>query len=243
MRRKLVIKSIKPVILCTGPVDETVIHSPAYQDADIDVIPFTTISTELPESTQRQIKDMLARKITVIFTSGNAVTSVAGYMKEPPSGWTIFCIGNTTYSLAKKYFGEENIKETASTASKLAEKIIPLIKQPEVIFFCGNLRRSELPDALRKQGTEVKEIVVYKTSLVPVSINKKYDAVLFFSPSAAESFFSRNSVPRNTTLFVMGETTATSIKKFSTNQVITGEEPDKNKLISQAIRFVRDDQA
>ena len=235
--------STKPTILCTGPVDESVINSPEFKDAAIDVIPFTTVSTELPESTQRQIKDILTRKAVVIFTSSNAVRSVGSYMKEKPAAWTIFCIGNTTFSLAKKYFGEQNIKDTASTASKLAEKIIPVINAEEVVFFCGNLRRSELPDALRKKGIAVKEIIVYKTSLDPVSINKKYDAVLFFSPSAAESFFSRNSVPRNTALFVMGETTALSIKKFSTNKIITGDEPDKNKLISQAIRFVRDDQA
>jgi uroporphyrinogen-III synthase len=236
-------QSTKPAILCTGPIDESIINSPGYTDADIDVIPFTTISMELPESTQRQIKDILTRKTVVIFTSSNAVRAVAAFMKEQPAGWTIFCIGNTTFSLAKKHFGEENIKDTASTASKLAEKIIPVITAAEVIFFCGNLRRSELPEALLKKGIAVKEIIVYKTSLDPVSINKKYDAVLFFSPSAAESFFSRNSVPRNTALFVMGETTAESIKKFSTNKIITGDEPDKNKLISQAIRFVRDDQA
>lgn len=236
-------KGNKPTILCTGPVEDSLLLSPEYKDANIDVIPFTTISTELPESTQRQIKDILAKKMVVIFTSSNAVKSVGTYMKKKPAGWTIFCIGNTTYDLAKKYFGEENIKETASTASKLAEKILPVINEKEVIFFCGNLRRSELPDALRKKGIEVKEIIVYKTSLVPVSINKRYDAVLFFSPSAAESFFSKNSVPRNTALFVMGETTAESIKKYSTNQIITGDEPDKNKLISQAIRFVIDDRA
>lgn len=236
-------QSTKPTILCTGPVEESLLLSLEYKDADIDVIPFTTISTELPESTQRQIKEILTKKKVVIFTSSNAVRSVGSYMKEQPAGWTIFCIGNTTFSQAKKYFGEENIKETASSASKLAEKIIPIINEKEVVFFCGNLRRSELPDALLKKGIAVKEIIVYKTSLVPVSINKKYDAVLFFSPSAAESFFSRNSVPRNTALFVMGETTAVSIKKYSTNKIITGDEPDKNKLISQAIRFVRDDQA
>jgi len=234
-------QSAKPIILCTGPVEEALLLSPEYKDADIDVIPFTTISTELPESTERQIKDLLAKKMVVIFTSSNAVKSVADYMKKPPKEWAIFCIGNTTYSLAKKYFGEENIKETAPTAAKLAEKILPVIKEKEVIFFCGNLRRNELPDALRSKNIEVKEVIVYKTSLVPVSINKRYDAVLFFSPSAAESFFSKNSVPRNTTLFVMGETTAVSIKKYSTNPIITGDEPDKNKLISQAIKFVRDD--
>lgn len=234
--------SNKPAILCTGPVEESLLLSDGYGDADIDVIPFTSISNELAEVTQRQIKDILPRKIVVVFTSSNAVRSVGDYMKEQPTGWTIFCIGNTTYQLAKKYFGENNIKATAPTASKLAEKIIPVIDAGEVVFFCGNLRRNELPDALREKAITVKEIIVYRTSLVPVSINKRYDAVLFFSPSAAESFFSKNSVPRNTVLFVMGETTAVSIKKYSTNKIITGDEPDKNKLIAQAIRFVRDDQ-
>jgi uroporphyrinogen-III synthase len=107
----------KPAILCTGPVEESFLLSPENKDADIDVIPFTAISTELPESTQRQIKDILTKKMLVIFTSGNAVRSVGSYMKKPPAEWTIFCIGNTTFNLAKKYFGEENIKETASTAS------------------------------------------------------------------------------------------------------------------------------
>ena len=159
-QRRSGMQSTKPAILCTGPVEESLLLSPEYKEADIDVIPFTTISTELPESTQRQIKDILTKKTVVIFTSSNAVRSVGNYMKVQPAGWTIFCIGNTTYSLAKKYFGEENIKETASTASKLAEKIIPIINEKEVVFFCGNLRRSELPDALLKKGIAVKEIIV-----------------------------------------------------------------------------------
>ena len=84
----------------------------------------------------------------------------------------------------------------------LAEKIIPEINDREVIFFCGNLRRNDLPDALRQKGITVREITVYQTSLTPVTIEKEYDAVLFFSPSAAESFFSKNSLPAKTVLFV-----------------------------------------
>ena len=38
----------------------------------------------------------------------------------------------------------------------------------------------------------------------------------------------------------MGNTTAESIRKYSTNKIITGDEPDKNKLISKAIRFVNE---
>jgi uroporphyrinogen-III synthase len=153
-------------------------------------------------------------------------------MKEKPAGWTISFVLAIPLLASQKNILEENIKDTASTASKLAEKIIPVINAAEVVFFCGNLRRSELPEALVQKGIAVKEIIVYKTSLAPVSINKKYDAVIFFSPSAAESFFSRNSVPRNTALFVMGETPL-YLSKILHQSDYHRHEPDKNKLISQ----------
>lgn len=236
-------QSVKPAILCTGPVDEYVLDSPENNEAGIDVVHFTSISTDLTADTRRQVEKIFSQQALIIFTSNNAVKSVAGVMKVPPTNWTIYCIGNTTYSLAKKYFGEEKIKQKAPTASKLAGKIIPVIDAKEVIFFCGNLRRNELPDALRAKGIVVNEITVYRTTLTPVSIQKEYDAVLFFSPSAAESFFKKNSLPAKTTLFVLGKTTADEIKKFSNNTIVTGNEPDKYKLIRQAIHYVRNKQA
>ncbi len=232
--------SIKPTILCTGPVEETAFSMPEYKETDIDIIPFTRISTELPEATEKRVKEILATTAVVVFTSNNAVKSVAPCLGKSTPNWTIFCIGNTTYDLARKYFGDHHIKQTASTASTLAEKIIPEINDREVVFFCGNLRRNDLPDALRQKGITVREITVYQTSLTPVTLEKEYDAVLFFSPSAAESFFSKNSLPAKTVLFVLGNTTAVAIRKYSTNKIITGEEPDKNKLISIAARFVNE---
>ena len=230
--------SVKPTILCTGPVEESVFGIPEYREADIDIIPFTKISTALPETIEQQVKEILETTAVVVFTSNNAVKAVAACLKKSQPNWTIFCIGNTTYDLAKKYFGRNHVRQTASTAGALAEKIIPQINDREVIFFCGNLRRNDLPDALRQKGIIVKEITVYQTSLTPVTLEKEYDAVLFFSPSAAESFFSKNSLPAKTVLFVMGNTTAVAIRKYSTNNIITGDEPDKNKLISKAIRFI-----
>jgi uroporphyrinogen-III synthase len=230
--------SVKPTILCTGPVDDSAVGIPEYKDADIDIISFTRISTALPENTEKQVEEILATTAVVVFTSNNAVKSVAAYLKDSEPNWTIFCIGNTTYDLAKKYFGDNHIRQTASTAGALAEKIIPEINSQEVIFFCGNLRRNDLPDALRQKGIIVREITVYQTSLTPVAVEREYDAVLFFSPSAAESFFSKNILPQKTVLFVMGNTTAVAIRKYSTNKIITGDEPDKNKLISKAVRFI-----
>jgi len=231
-------QSTKPTILCTGPVNESLLRLPAYNDVDIDVIPFTAITTNLTESVQQQIKETLKQTAVVVFTSSNAIKAVASYLEEQQPDWTIFCIGITTYELAKEYFGADKLRQTAENATLLADKVIANIATKEVTFFCGNLRRNELPDTLILNGIRVKEIVVYNTSLVPVGIEKKYDAVLFFSPSAAESFFTNNKLSGETTLFVMGNTTAAAIKKYADNKIIIGDEPSRNNLVNKAIRFV-----
>lgn len=231
----------KPAILCTGPVEEPLAKFPEFDNAEIDIVPFTTITYHLTESTIQQINIALAKKATVVFTSSNAIRSIATYLENTKPDWTIYCIGNTTYNLAKKYFGAERIRQTASNAKALAEKIIPELEHgSEVIFFCGNLRRNDLPDALRQKNIGVTELIVYQTSLTPITIEKEYDAILFFSPSAAESFFSVNKIPSKTVLLVMGRTTAITIQKHSGNKIITGDEPDKYKLISKAVHFVNE---
>jgi uroporphyrinogen-III synthase len=232
--------SVKATILCTGPVEEPLEKFPELANAEIDVVPFTAITYQLNDTIKQKVKTALTKKAAVVFTSSNAIRSIASYLENNKPDWIIYCIGNTTYQLAKKYFGAENIRQTASNAKALAEKIIPELdgKEQEVIFFCGNLRRNDLPDALRKRNIPVNEIIVYQTSLTPVATGKEYDAILFFSPNAAESFFSVNKLPAKTVLFVMGHTTAVAIQKHSNNKIITGEEPDKYKLIGKAVQFV-----
>jgi uroporphyrinogen-III synthase len=151
-------QSAKPTILCTGPIEESAVELPEYKDANIDVVPFTTIKFELSDTAEEQLKELLKKKAVVVFTSNNAVKSIAGYLENSQPDWKIFCIGNTTRTLAKKYFGEDRIMQSASTAAELAEKIIADVEEREVIFFCGNLRRNDLPDAVRQKGITIKEI-------------------------------------------------------------------------------------
>ncbi len=231
--------SNKPSILCTGPVDQSAMQMAETNDVDIDVIPFTEIKSYPPETIRPQIQSILQQKAVVVFTSSNAIKPVVQSLDGVTPAWTIYCIGYSTYELAKQYFGEENIKGTAGNAASLAAKIIEGGNTNEVIFFCGNLRRNDLPAALVQQNINVKEITVYHTSLVPKPIERDYDAILFFSPSAAESFFIANDLPPKTVLFVMGHTTSVEIKKFSANKIIRGDEPIKHKLVMKAVEFVK----
>ena len=51
-------QSAKPTILCTGPIEESAVELPEYKDANIDVVPFTTIKFELSDTAEEQLKEL-----------------------------------------------------------------------------------------------------------------------------------------------------------------------------------------
>ena len=125
----------------------------------------------------------------------------------------------------------------AADATKLGELIAGEAIATEVNFFCGDRRRDELPGILRNNDIEVNEIVVYHTIATPHIINKAYEGILFFSPSAVDSFFSVNKVAPHSLMFAIGRTTATSIKKYSDNKIIVANEPGKENLVEKMIAY------
>ena len=72
---------------------------------------------------------------------------------------------------------------------------------------------------------------------VPHKISKDYAGILFFSPSAADSFFLVNKAPGKTIFFAIGETTAAAIKKYTGNKIILADKPGKNELLINMMEF------
>src|SRR5205085_8256462 len=140
------------------------------------------------------------------------------------------CIGNSTRSLIEGYFGEPCIKGTADNAAALAQKIIADNLTNEAYFFCGDKKREELPALLKSNNIVLYEVEVYTTTIVQHTIEKEYDGILFFSPSAVEGFFAGNTITKKTILFAIGNTTANELKKYSTNHIVITEEPGKYQL-------------
>ncbi|MEI9955153.1 MAG: uroporphyrinogen-III synthase [Ferruginibacter sp.] len=197
----------------------------------IETAPIQTIEV------QQEIEQALLLSATVVFTSMNAVEAVAAWQNEEQPDWNIYCIGTTTNKLVQEYFGEEHIAGTANAATELAELIAANEFIDEVIFFCGDQRRNELPEILQQNNIDVNEIVVYETIAVPHKINIDYHGILFFSPSAVESFFSNNKIAAQTVLFAIGNTTATTIKKFSNNKIIISDKPGKENLVQKMMEY------
>ena len=224
-------------ILCTRPLNESLVKEAAAAGIVIDEISFIETEPIQTIEVQQEIEQALLLSATVVFTSMNAVEAVAIWQNEEQPNWKIYCIGTTTNKLVQEYFGEESIAGTANSAVELATLIAADRFIDSVIFFCGDQRRDELPEILRRNNVEVNEITVYQTIAVPHKITKLYNGILFFSPSAAECFFSNNTIAERTILFAIGNTTATAIKKFTNNRIIISDAPGKENLAQKMMEY------
>lgn len=163
-----------------------------------------------------------------IFTSQNAVRN----LKKTNFAGSIYASGKqTAKALKEKGFKTKSGK--SETALSLAETIAQDgIKS--AVFFCGNIRRNELPLYLSKNGVQLKEEVVYHTLLQPKKIpTQKGDAVFFMSPSAVESFAMINSFNTDLDYFCIGETTAHALRMKGIRKIHTSAEASLEAMLKQ----------
>jgi uroporphyrinogen-III synthase len=216
------------------------------KEADIEIIEleFISIKPALNQETfDRIIGFANNKKFNIAFTSANAVDALNSYMHVGDTcyviNWNIFCLsGKTKQAVLNAKLLEKNIIGEASNASDLAKKIIEA-GVDEIIFFCGNKRRDELPTLLKNANIKVHEVILYETTETPVTVDDNFDAVLFFSPSGVQSFFSSNELDGSTICFAIGPTTATSIATFTQNKIIASLTPNQEQLLEEVIEHFK----
>lgn len=224
-------------ILSTRPLPKAIIESAAGEGIIIEELSFIETHPVWSEELSHRIRSLAGGAATVIFTSMNAVDAVADVV-ERVAGWNVYCIGNTTKTLVQERLAGATIVGTGENAARLAEQLVD-DEVKEAIFFCGNIRRDELPNKIRSEGGRVEELVVYETVELSPSLSRTYDGILFFSPSAVRSFFKTNKVPRETELFAIGKTTAETLRPFANKKIIVAHTTDKGELAQQAIEYFR----
>jgi uroporphyrinogen-III synthase len=165
---------------------------------------------------------------TIIFTSANAVEMAKDHL-DHNLAINVFCISGKTKETVQSLLPKAIIVDATSYGKDLAEKIINSgVKQ--VLFLCGDIRRDELPTLLQQSNIAVEECTVYRTIQTPKQINQQFDAALFFSPSAVKSFFLLNKLDEATVCFSIGTTTATEIKKYTSNKTIIADAPTQEQI-------------
>lgn len=213
-------------ILSTKELPASLLAMAAEKGIDITVGKFihiqpVSITTALP------VADSV-----VVFTSAHAVTA-------SDRSWQVYCLNGATLEAVKERLPHATVIATASDAAALAQQIIQH-HVTSATFFCGNIRRHELPDLLQQHGIELKEIVVYETTAVPALTTNDYDGILFFSPSAVKSYFTVNTPAAAVICFAIGNTTANTLKEYTTNKIIISPDaPSAEQMVQTAISYFK----
>jgi uroporphyrinogen-III synthase len=180
----------------------------------------------------------------LLFSSENAVKWLKwGFDKfgfKIPAGLKAVCVGNKTSDTAAEWLDVEPIlseKNSEALLNKLKERF-PV--GTSFFFFCGSKRLDTLPDGLREAGFGVEEYLVYKTELTPHKIIREYEAVLFFSPSAVESFFMVNFWERKMVAVSIGRTTFEKLKMAGVETILLADEPNERAMLAKLDEYLKD---
>jgi uroporphyrinogen-III synthase len=222
-------------ILSTRPLPKSILDEAAANGIDIEELSFIRTEAVTDEHVTARIAALSSQKITAVFTSMNAVEAVAA-AAEPGTAWQIYALGQTTQKLVTEKLPASTIVATAENAARLGERLIDDGVQ-DIVFFCGNIRRDELPNKMRSEKIGIEELVVYETHETPSVLTRDYDGILFFSPSAVQAFFSVNKPSGRTVLFAIGKTTAEAIRQHWSSKMIVAHATGKADLAREAIAY------
>lgn len=163
----------------------------------------------------------------VVFTSKNAVESLlTNISPEELQFKNIYCVGRKTRRLIRKKIGK--VTHFKNSATDLAKYLVEYIEGTEVTYFHGNLSLEHLPSILEENQITVNKIEAYRTKLSGKSIPESVEGILFYSPSAVESYLLKNKP--HPIAYCIGETTATEARKHF-REVKVAKIPDTESVI------------
>lgn len=194
-------------------------------NAGIAFVEYDSITTQaIPfKLEEKQVKN-------VIITSSNAIEAIRSSGIEVKY---FFCVGQKTKTLLNQ--NGYQVKESADNAAALAEIIAKEYQKEVFYFFCGNIRRDELPKTLNTHNIKYKEVVVYETLANLKEFDRVFDGILFFSPSGVKSFLAANYI-EDSVAFCIGNTTGDEVTTYTDN-VIIANRPTVENVIVQAIKY------
>ena len=198
-------------------------------DANINLLEQDFIETKIKNFELSKVNDNL------IFTSQNAVQSILEHPKcDELKSKNVFSVGMKTKDLLTE--NGFNVIAYTGYASDLTEIISLIYSNESFTFFSGNLRRDVLPETLKENGITFNEIEVYETNITSKKITNKFDGILFFSPSAVESYLKMNTI-KEEMCFCIGETTAEALENKKVKNIIIAENPSVENVIYEVIEY------
>lgn len=194
----------------------------------------------------------------IIFTSENAVRAVVQRqatvrtaMGGQPSELCVAAVGPSTREAAEQAgFRVDYVAENHSGRG-LAEELGARVQGRRVLLPRSNRANPDLPEALRRHGALVTEVVAYQT-VRPAETDKEkldkvfggpVDAVLFFSPSAVRNFAELGGrgwfagLPKRAAIAAIGFTTAEGLRELGVGSVLLSGATTSGAMIDSLERY------
>src|SRR5215207_7684897 len=172
-------------VLSTKKLLSTLVEAAKGSEIELTEQEFISVCPIWTKEKVKEVLDIISagKAGNVVFTSANAVTPFEQYLHQFDTyyvvDWQIYCLsGRTMEAIRKAWYFQKNIVDSAPNAKELAEKIIASGVR-ELVFFCGDKRREELPELLSKAAIKVHEVVVYETIPTPVVATEDLNGILF----------------------------------------------------------------
>jgi len=257
-------------ILVTRPLDQSDAITRLLHERGAKAVYFPTIRILPPASWDEcdEAIDIYRTYHAVILTSVNAVRQFygraverglnAGFMQKN----TVYVVGSKTAEAVASFGIAASRIPGVTTVAMLSDALCAMpVRGKRFLFPKGSLAGSEIAGALRAQGAQVDEVVVYRTAAygadeagnVPAGTagcadtaevcamlrSGAIDAVTFFSPSSVEGFFA--AVPRDAlgsaVVAAIGPTTADALHTLSLQVHIVAAEPSSEELVAALERY------
>lgn len=212
-------------ILFTKELDVNQLKKSLAENLDFEILPALRIEIYSKEKFTPKINPNTHK---FIVSSQNSVKAIEDLKLDGE----FYVVGkNTAGKLEESGF---KVIHFENYASELAEYILKNEEPQSWNFFCGNHRRETLFEKLVPNGHSLNEIICYDSIPNPSEIDSNhFDGFAFFSPLAVKTFFSNNTIPVNSVIFSIGNTTTEEIKKHTKNRIKTAEIPLLEKVVKK----------
>ncbi len=213
--------------LTSAKVDELQASGWKFTDHDF-------ISKVIHVPTDLNAQDIHKHVVLTSITGVKAFLQITKQLRLDSADYIVYCIsrGTKEYAIASGL----NIKSTAPQASALADEILHDVEVKEVTHISSNLRRNELSEKLNNAGVAVQDVIAYRTEFTLVVIGLPYEGIIFFSPSAVDSFLTLNPM-QQVPCFCIGQTTADHAKQKGYEHIHIPEAPSEDILLKTIVAY------
>lgn len=187
----------------------------------------------------------------IAVTSAEAVRGLAelGFALAPHLGTKVFAVGKAT-AFAARAAGFRNIEASVGGGPELASLILDyyaMAGRPKlpVLYLAGEKRMGRFEKILAENDLECVVAETYRMEPIPYSleeqqamlVERKADAVFFFSREAANAFFGLDvfhqsrEVIRKTLFLCLSRNIAEAVPEELRNSAVVSDRPDEDELI------------